>query len=173
MQYRQSYNMQGGGQNPFNSLISLLLFVGVLVLLFFLAKGLFSILYIVSPVLLIITLIINYRVVANYIISVFQTFQTDVLMGALKVLFTVLCFPLVIGWLFAKSLIYRKVDKLRKEFESQMNQHQQGAPIGEQYVDYEEIPTDPDAKPKDEIKIIELPKPKNKEKNNPYDNLFE
>ncbi len=167
MQQRKSYNFNTG-QNPFNSLLSLLVLLGVMVLLFFVVKGFISILYWVAPVLLVITLIINYKIVADYVISLFDTFKTDVLMGMVKVAFTFLCYPLVIGWLFAKALLYRKVDKLKQDFERQIGEREK-----EQFVDFEEISSNPvDEKP-EKPKIIELPRPKEKDKKNPYNDMFD
>lgn len=170
MQYKTSFNINGNrNQNPFNSIISLLIFVGILVLLFFLLKGFVTVLYWVAPVLLIATLVINYKIVADYAISIYETFQTDILMGMLKVVFTIFCYPFVIGWLFIKAIFYRKMDTVKKQFESQLKQQQT-----DQYAEFEEISTEinKDKKPDSPI-IIELPKAKEKEKNNPYDNLFD
>ena len=162
MQYRRTYNTNPG-QNPFNSLFSLIVLVGILVLLFFLVKGFFTILYWISPVLLVITLILNYRIVADYVIGIFNTFQTDVLMGIVKIVFSILCYPLVIGWLFAKALLYRKVDKLKQEFNNQVKQQQT-----EEFVDFEELSSDiKDSEPQKPT-IFELPKIDEKQKKNPF-----
>jgi predicted membrane protein len=172
MQFRTNSNVGGGGSNPFNSLISLLMFGGVLLLLFFLVKSFFTLLYWVAPVLLVITLIINYRVVRDYAAGIVTTLQSDVLLGMVKVAFTVLCYPLVIGWLFAKALIYRKVNTLQQDFQKKMTQSDLT-----QDVDYEEVSSEKldktDEKPPQKPIIIQLPKPKEKDKSNPYDDIFE
>jgi hypothetical protein len=170
MQYKTSFNINGNrNQNPFNSIMSLLIFVGILVLLFFLLKGFVTVLYWVAPVLLLATLIINYKIVADYAISIYETFQTDILMGMLKVIFTIFCYPFVIGWLFIKAIFYRKMDTVKKQIESQLKQQQT-----DQYAEFEEISTEISKDKKtDSPVIIELPKLKEKEKNNPYDNLFD
>jgi predicted membrane protein len=169
MQFRTNYNSKGSGSNPFNSLISLITFAGVLLLLYFLMKGFFNLLYLVAPVLLVATLIINYRVVRDYAASIVTSLQSDILMGMVKVAFTVLCYPMVIGWLFAKALIFRKVSTLQQDFQQKMNQSEQI-----QDVDYEEISSrKADEKPSEKPLIIQLPKPKEKDKSNPYDDIFE
>lgn len=168
MQYRTSFNINTNkSPNPFSSLISILIFIGVLVVLFFLLKGLVTVLYWVTPVLLVATLIVNYRVVVDYFVSIFETFQTDILMGMLKVVFTLVCYPIVIGWLFIKALFYRKMDTVKKQFEDQIRQKQ-----GE-YAEFEEISTEINETKSEQPTIVELPKPKEKEKSNPYDNLFD
>ena len=175
MQSRNSFNINSGGPNPFSSLKSLLLFAGALMLMFFIVSGFVKILYYVAPVLLVVTLFINYRVVANYALGLVDTFRRDVLMGSAKVLFTFFCYPFVIGWLFVKALLFNKMEKIQNEFQSQMGE-KTNRNIGDQYADYEEVSSEigEDSKQKQEpIKIIELPKPKEKDKNNPYDNLFD
>ncbi len=176
MQFRTNSNVGGGGSNPFNSLMSLLIFGGVLLLLFFLVKSFFTLLYWVAPALLVVTLIINYRVVRDYAASIVTTMQSDILMGMVKVLFTVLCYPLVIGWLFAKALIYRKVSSLQQDFQQKMGQADM-TENATQDVDYEEIKIDDVEKttenPPQKPLIIQLPKPKEKDKSNPYNDIFE
>ena len=177
-QYKGSFQFGGSPKNPFGSIINLLIFFGVLVLMFFFVKSLFSLLYLAAPFLLIATLIINYRIVADYAIDIFETFRTDVLWGAVKVAFTILCYPFVIGWLFAKSLIYRKVDKMKQNFDAQMNAANtnfgQNPSVSADFADFEELSSemlDKNKPKKDEPIIIELPKPKDKQQDD-YDQFF-
>jgi predicted membrane protein len=168
MQSRRTFSFNSN-QNPFNSLLSLLVFIGVLALLFFLVKGFITILYWVAPVLLIATLIINYKVVGDYMVDLTKTFQRDILWGIVKTAFTILCYPLVIGWLFVKAIFMRNINKMKKEFDNQMNVN-----TNTQYIDYEEINPEDDKKNKTNNEPpIELPKPKERERKNPYDNLFD
>jgi hypothetical protein len=175
----------GGGnpRNPFSSLISLVILIAVLVGLFFLVSGFIKLLYLIAPVLLIITLIINYRVVADYVLDIGQTFQTDILFGMVKVAFAVFCYPIVIGWLLAKALIYRKVDKIQKNFQTQMDDMQRqmgaGASFGKPYAEeaeFEEMPNDPNTADKTDktpkISLFEPTKtPKSKDSDD-YDQFF-
>ena len=173
MQYRRTFNTSSGkNPNPFSSLMSLLMFFGVVALVIMIMYGFVKILYLVAPILLVITLVINYRIVSDYLVNIFETFKTDLFMGVVKVAFNALFYPFVIGYLFIKALFYRKMGNIRKQFENQINQKQ-----GEQYAEYEEISTEigsekTDTKPEEPI-ILDLPKPKEKNKSNPYDNLFD
>ena len=176
-QYQGSFQFGSSPKNPFGSIINLLIFFGVLVLMYFFIGGVFKLLYLAAPFLLIATLIINYRIVADYAIDIFETFRTDVLWGAVKVAFTILCYPFVIGWLFAKSLIYRKVDKMKQNFDAQMNAANTnfGAnpSVSADFADFEELSSemlDKNKAKKQEPIIIELPKPKDKQDD--YDQFF-
>ena len=177
--YQGSFRVGGNPNNPFGSIINLLIFFAVLVGMYFFIGGVFKLLYLVAPVLLIATLVINYRIVADYAIDVFETFRTDILWGAVKVAFTVLCYPLVIGWLFAKSLIYRKVDKLKKDFEQQVNATNPNLgsrPTGgttTEFADFEELSSEilNKSKKQEPPIILEIPKLKEKPKDD-YDQFF-
>ena len=177
-QYQGSFQFGGSPKNPFGSIINLLIFFGVLVLMYFFIGGVFKLLYLAAPFLLIATLIINYRIVADYAIDIFETFRTDVLWGVVKVAFTILCYPFVIGWLFAKSLIYRKVDKMKQNFDAQMNAANanlgENPPISADFADFEELSSemlDKNKAKKQEPIIIELPKPKDRQQDD-YDQFF-
>lgn len=175
MPFQRTFQVGGKPNNPFGSIISLLIIIGVLVLLIFMVTGFIKLLYLVAPVLLIATLLINYRIVADYVMGVFETFQTDVLYGIVKVLFSVFCYPFVIGGLFAKAMFYRKVTKIQKDIEQQMGtfteSHEQT-----QFTDYEEISSDlntdePSEKAPEKPIIIELP-PKQDPLRDDFDQLF-
>lgn len=171
MPYQRSFRTGGNSNNPFGSILSLLIFVGILVFLFFVVTSFVKLLYLVAPVLLIATLLINYRVVADYVTGVFDTFRTDVLFGVVKVLFSVFCYPFVIGWLFAKAMFYRKVNTLKKDMEQQMGT-MSNTTNDTQYAEYEELSSDLDINTKPEKPIIlDLPKPKDKTRDD-FDQLF-
>jgi predicted membrane protein len=176
--YQGSFRVGGNPNNPFGSIINLLIFLAILAGAYFLIGGALKLLYLAAPVLLIATLVINYRIVADYAIDVFETFRTDILWGAVKVAFTILCYPLVIGWLFAKSLIYRKVGKLKQQFEEQVkatnpNFGAQTSGHDPEFADFEELSSDKldlDKKPETPI-ILQLPKTKDKPTDD-YDHFF-
>jgi predicted membrane protein len=173
--YQGSFRVGGNPNNPFGSIINLLIFVAILAGMYFFIGGLFKLLYLAAPVLLIATLIINYRIVAEYAIDVFESFRTDILWGIVKVAFTVLCYPFVIGWLFAKSLIYRKVDKIKQQFEEQVKaaNPNMGTKTATEFADFEELSSETlDKNKKQEPPIVlELPKIKEKSKDD-YDQFF-
>jgi predicted membrane protein len=174
--YQGSFRVGGNPNNPFGSIINLLIFFAVLAGMYFFIGGVFKLLYLAAPLLLIATLIINYRIVADYAIDVFETFRTDILWGAVKVAFTVLCYPLVIGWLFAKSLIYRKVDKIKQQFEEQVkaaNPNLESKGTTTEFADFEELSSEMLNKSKKEEPPIVLQIPKIKEKpTDDYDQFF-
>ena len=132
------------------------------VMLYFLAKGLFWILSLVAPILLIATLIIDHKVILDYGKFIFKLLKDNPLVGILGVLLTVVGFPVVSGFLFFKALARRtinsKLEAIKKE--------RQG-----EYAEYEEIVED--------VEFLELPQVEKVERNpssnkgNEYEDFFE
>ncbi len=117
--------------------------LGVIVLfvfLYYLFKGIFWVLSWVAPVLLVAALILNYKVVLNYVQFVLGLFRTNILMGLLLSIFTVVGFPIVAAGLFFVALTKRKV---LKDF-GPMAGTARGKDDDEGYSDYEEILQDVD-----------------------------
>lgn len=157
-----SYRGSSGG--GFNLIWSMLIGIVVLYLLFTLARFVFELLYYVSPLLLIATLIIDHKVVVNYGKWVWNMMGRNVLYGVGLVLLTIVAFPVVSLFLFGKALFKRKVKSMQQQFETRT----QG-----EFVEYEEVDPEPKVR-------IELPPPPVKERaerrrtsGNEYEDLFE
>jgi len=132
-----------------------------LIILFWLAKGVFYILNIVAPFLLIITLVMNYKVVLGYGSWLLDLLKKDIIVGLLASVGTVIFFPVVSAYLFVKMLLLRKVTKMSNEY------NQSSTYTKDEYTSYEEV---------DEIDIqkLELPKKfENITKTNNYDKFFD
>ena len=119
---------------PFNPLISFLLLGALMFVLFYVFKGIYKVLYVGAPILLLITLIVNYRVVLFYFTDIINLFRRDVLSGIIKIAFTIFCYPLVIGWLLIKAIFFFKIDQVRQNVDKQSATRQKTL-----YTDYEEI----------------------------------
>jgi hypothetical protein len=146
--------------NPFNSITSILFMVLVFVALYWLATGIFKLLSFAAPFLLVAALIINHKVVINYGKWLWNLLKTKPLMGIGGVLLSIFGFPIIAGFLFGKALLFRKVDKMKTEFETKK--------YGE-FVDYEEV----DEEPQIRLELPEYEKPKPKKNQTDYDQYFE
>ena len=156
--------------NPGNSLAGILLMVFIFVALYFIAKSIFTLLSWLAPVLLIATAIMNPKVLTSYGKWIINLLKKNPLFGIGAIIMTVIGFPVVSGFLFAKAMLYRKADQMKKEYESQTH--------GE-LIEYEEIEED------DPIVPLELPpikkskpsvrqQPKQKPRpNNEYEQFFD
>jgi len=110
----------------------MLLFASVGILFFafwFLKNIVFKILYTVAPILLIIALILNYRVVLGYGKWLLDTFRNNFLYGILACVFTFLCYPFVAAFLAIRAY------QLRGKSLSKKNE------IGE-YIKYKDVEDD-------------------------------
>lgn len=109
---------------------SLLVTAGVLIVLYFVAKAFFNLLYYLSIPLLIATLFINYKVVLGYFKTIGGLLKKNIFFGIGAGILSAVFYPVVIGFLFVQALLYRKADKMKGDFERKRE--------GE-YVEYEEI----------------------------------
>jgi len=150
----------GGGNSPFGFLGPLLILAVFFTALFFLAKGVFWLLSWVAPILLIITLILDYTVVIDFFKFVWKLLKEKTVMGILAVLLVVFGYPIVAGYLFFKALGKRTIKKAFEKVKKEKNI----------FTDYEEVV--------EEDNFLELP-PLNKRpeapkqsKSNEYDDMF-
>ncbi|MEM6319213.1 MAG: hypothetical protein AAF960_16190 [Bacteroidota bacterium] len=160
----RQFNTQASG-GGFNILPALIFGILFLMGMFYLARFVFNILYYLSPVLLIITLIIDYKVVVNYGKWIMQVMGKNVLLGVGLALLTIVAFPVVSLFLFGKAMLKKKVKEMTQQFEEKT----QG-----EYVEYEEVSDEQEG-------WIELPpppvqrkvKPTRRSNGNEYEQLFE
>ena len=128
--------------------------------LFFVAKGIFTILAWLAPILLVATAVIDYKIILNYGKWLLSLLQKNLLLGIGGILLTVFGFPIIAGFLFVKALLYRKVKNMNQGF---------GEESTDEFLEYEEIEEDVSTP-------LELPDFKNEEtaenKSNDYEQLF-
>ena len=114
----------------FNGIIGFIFMVLIMVALFFIAKGIFTLLAWLSPLLLVGALLIHYKTVLNYLRFILGLLQRNPLSGIIAILLSVFGFPVVAGILFGKSILDRKVKKLHQAYQSQE---------ATEYAEYEEV----------------------------------
>ena len=125
MQERRNINI-----NPFSSIFGVLTMVLVFVGLFYIGIGITKLLAMIAPILLVVTAVIDYKVILNYGKWLLNLLRKDVLMGIGGILLTVFGFPFIAAFLFVKALLYRKVKKMNQAFEEKTE--------GE-FLEYEEL----------------------------------
>ena len=150
--------------SPLNAIMWILMLIFSIYVLFFIAKGIFSLLLYASPLLLIASFVLDKTVIINYIKFLFNKLKTDTLVGVGAVALSAFAFPVLCGYLFLKALIKNKIGKKFQEFE----QKEQG-----EFADFEVVDDD-------FLTLPELEKPtvrssssqqKNTESND-YEDLF-
>ncbi|MBT8218269.1 MAG: hypothetical protein KJP00_00480 [Bacteroidia bacterium] len=145
---------------PFVSLLGAVTMIAAIILLFMLARGIFTILSFIAPILLLITLFIDYKVVLNYGKWILRQFSSggNWIVGVGASIFTVLAFPLVSVFLFGKAFLTKKISQSIPGTTSYRKE--------EDFADYEVIDESP----------LELPdldeETQRKIDNNDYENLI-
>jgi hypothetical protein len=157
MEERNFYGFNIPGRRNPNPLWSILMGVFFLVVLFFLARFIFRILYFLSPIFLIAALIIDYKVVLNYGKWLVKMVKQNPIMGIGAIVLSIFGFPLVSVYLLGRALFNKRIKDVEQEFEKRTK--------GEM-VDFEEIDSEP-------LRLRELEEdtPKRKESNE-YEDLF-
>ncbi len=151
------FNSNRGGVSGIGALIT---FILIIVGIYYLIKGVYFVLGIIAPALLIATLIIDFKVVTGYLKFLLDTLKKNPILGIIFILMTVIGSPFVAGYLFAKAMMKRSL----KKYTQPLTQEQH-----DQYTEYEEVV--------DDESFLELPKEKEairvKKESNNYDDLFE
>lgn len=150
---------QGGPLGSFGPIIALVLFF---VLLYFIAKGVFTILSWVAPVLLLATLVIDYKVVIDYFKFIGKLLKDNILLGLVALVLTVIGFPVVSGFLFFKALTRRTIKSKMEEVQKRRE--------GE-FVEYEEIEDSEDFLNLPEAEPVKSTR--SNKGSNEYEDLFE
>ncbi len=146
-------------QIKLNGIIGLGIVVLFFVGLFFIAKGIFTILSWAAPVLLIAAIIIHYRTLTGFLKYLWTLLRRQPLMGILAVILSVLGFPIVCGFLFGKAILDRKI----RSYQTTMRREQEG-----ELIDYEVIHEE-----KKEAPLNLNTTPAEKQPRDPYEDLFD
>jgi len=116
------------------SIVGFIIGIGFLVLLFFMMRGIFNILALVAPVLIILALIVNYRTVVNFFKWLWNLLNNNLLVGLLAVVLIFFGYPIVCGFLLAKSFLDRRVRQMIEERNPR-----------EEFVEYEDLTEEDDS----------------------------
>ena len=159
MQFRTEFN--NNSSNPFSSIFSIIMVVLIMLGLFYMARFIFTILYYLSPIMLIAALIIDHKVVTGYAKWIVGLFKKNPIMGIGSVLLTAIGFPVVTTFLLGKALFKKRIKAAQEEAEK--------ARKGE-FIEYEELDTKP-------LELPELEPRKAQKKqssdSSEYDELFD
>jgi hypothetical protein len=163
----KEFNIGGKGSplGSFGPLIGLIIFI---TLLYFMVKGVFTILGFLAPFLLVGAAILDYTVITDYLKFVLKLLKENPLMGLVAILLSVVGFPAVSGFLFFKAYARRKFKNFAKDADRERNT----------YSDYEEVKTTTKQEEDDFLvlpkieKPVEIKKDNSGQKDSAYDDLF-
>jgi hypothetical protein len=150
----QGFSIRGNG--IFGFIFLVLLLVG----LFFLAKGIFTLLAWASPVLILGAIIINYQTIINYFRFILSLLKRSALTGIIAILLSIIGFPILSGVLFGKAILDRKVRRLQQAY----REREEG-----EFVEHEEVKR---YRPEENLDLPPFEKPEPQKKDNRYEDLF-
>jgi hypothetical protein len=149
------------GLNTTNTIVSILVMVGVLIALFWVARTVFQLLALAAPIFLIITLVMDHKVVLNYGKWLWQLLRNNTLMGIIATILTVFGFPVVCFFLFGRAILRRKIKRMEEAYRQEQ--------FGE-IAEYEIINEEEEAA---ELELPPLEKDVIPENGDEYERLFE
>jgi hypothetical protein len=136
-----------------NPLFSVLILFALMIGFFYLAQYIYKFLFYISPLVILVTLLIDYRVFISYgkLLAAFT--KQNLVVGVSFIVLSALMFPVICLFLLGKAILKRKIinfeQKIKKEEET--------------FTSYEEVEDEP---------VINVAKKDNDRKFN-YDKLFE
>ena len=119
---------------PVNLIVGFIVLIILVLGLMRLASFVYSLLAMITPVLLIAAAIIDYKVIVNYVTWIFDMLKKAPPIGVVGILATIIGFPFVSAYLLGKALINKKLIKMT------------GAPeetVEGEYIRFEEIQKEP------------------------------
>lgn len=164
MEY-QFNNNKGGGRNV-SPLVGVLFFVAILVGFYYLTSLIWTILKFLTPVMLIATAIIDYKVIVNYGKWIWKLGQKNLIAGVGAGVLSVIGIPVVSAILLSRALTGRKIKQMKDQYEKQQKP---------EFTEFEDLSENKKADEAHEMRILELEEsPRKKQKDpNQYENLFE
>lgn len=132
-----------------NSWLGIIIIVAIIFFIFFIIQNLYKLFALLAPVFLILTAILDYRVIAKFGIVIYELLRYRTVLGILAVIFSIIGLPFVSAAMFFNAFMNFKTKRRNKK----------------RYIDYEEV-SDKD----DDILIL---KDNDKIKLDDYENLFD
>ena len=126
-------NRRSGG-NPIGNWVGIIMIAVVLIGLFIVGRAIFNMLYFIAPVLLIATLIVDYKVVLSYIKQLGGLFAKNPLYGIGASALTFFFYPIVCVVLLFRAFTGKKV----RQFQESAEKERQG-----EFVEYEDLDDEP------------------------------
>jgi hypothetical protein len=147
---------------------------------YYILRGLFYLLWWAAPVLFLLAVVINWKIVATAGRNLLGLWQSRPLTGLLTTGLVVLAFPVVALLLFLAALGNRRMEQVMARF-NERGQNPATAPLEDEYTEFEELESHPKIPLRKEPEPLERPtedkKPQppaeDKKPDNPYNQLFD
>ena len=160
---------QKSSPNPLNYIGGAIMMVAFFVILFYILRGLFWLMWYASPIFIIVALVVNYKVVVNFLKTLFNWTRQKPVVGIVAIILSIVGFPAVSLYLMGKALLLQKLDKFTKGMQEQAE-----AAKGE-FIEYEEVKTEQKRRPliPESLDLPEIEEAEIEEVKGEYDEFFD
>ncbi len=131
----------GNNGGPFGFLLPLLMISATFFLFYLIFKGLYYVLNYVTPVLLVLTLLIDWKVIWQFLLYLWNSLRQQPFFGILLIALTIIAYPFVSGYLFFKAIINLIIRRKLKQMGQNANRYDTytEVPPDEGFTEYVEI----------------------------------
>ena len=143
--------------NSNNTILSVVMVVLLFMLIFWVATNIFFLLWKLVPIFLVLTLIINYRILLNYGSMLWRMINNNPLVGVGATVLSIAGLPLVSLFLFVRAILYWRVKQITKDAQPK-------------FTPYEEITEEDDSL---ELKEMEKSSQSRRSNDTEYDQFFQ
>lgn len=151
-------------RSPLQTIFGIVVAVVVIYVLFKIVGWIISLLYMVAPLLLIASLIIDHKVFMGYVNWIKELFQRKPVYGLIATLGSLVLYPFVFLYMLGMALFKKRVAQAREEAEARRDGR---------WTNYEEVTDDGlDVEETDFEVLPPPPPPKVRREDNNYDELF-
>jgi len=155
--------------NPFSNITSVIGLVLFFVIAYYVLKGAFFLLGLITPALLIGAAILDFKVYPDYAKWVWKTLQSNPVMGILAIIGSVVALPVLSGYLFFKALFRRRLKKMGVNMGNGFPGQAAQQEPEEDFVDFEIV----DEELHKPLELPEMDKPTTQKKSGDYEGLFD
>ena len=125
---------QRGNGGMFNTIVGIVMLFGVLLGIYYITSWIFQLLYYLSPVVLVATLVIDHKVVVNFVKWLVSLTRKNAIMGLGAIVISAVAFPVTALLLLGRAFLRRKA----KQVEQNYREVHEG-----ELVDFEELDSKP------------------------------
>lgn len=101
--------------------VSVLVLLALLTAFFFVAQYIYKFLFYISPLVIIATLILDYKVFVNYGRLIMAFMKQNVVVGISMIVLSAFLFPVIAVFLLGKAILKRKISKMEAKIYEEQN----------------------------------------------------
>jgi len=125
--------------NKTNSWLGIIIVIAIVFIVFFIIQNLYKLLGALIPVFLILTAILDYRVLVKFGIVIYELLRYRTLLGIIAVVFTLAGLPFVAAALFFNAFMNFRTKRRNKK---QYSKYEEIQDSGTEFIQIKDLPSD-------------------------------